>query len=69
MSNQLVQQALSKMGHNGRYQKMLLLFLAFAWFEITYLLLGCPFVYMNPLFVCTFSRGEFVAEKIACRSL
>ena len=32
MSNKLMQEALSKMGYNARYQKMLLVFLAITWF-------------------------------------
>ena len=47
-----IQQAVAAVGYNGRYQKILVVFLAILWFEITYMLLGCPFLFMNPVFIC-----------------
>ena len=68
MSNPLVQQALTKMGYNGRFQKILLAYLAVAWFGIAYILLGCSFIFMNPLFRCSFS-DDLVTEDEACDRL
>ena len=53
------------MGENAKYQKILLVFSTFMSFCITYSLLGCPFIFMNPLFTCSFTDKE-VQEDIAC---
>jgi hypothetical protein len=52
-------------GDSHRYQKILLVFSTFLYIEITLLLLGSPFIFMNPIFKCDFAAGE-VNEAVAC---
>lgn len=56
-----IQDAVAAVGYNAKYQKYLIAFFAIVWFEISYLLLGCPFLFMNPVFICT-SEPDPVSE-------
>jgi uncharacterized membrane protein YjjP (DUF1212 family) len=62
---QPVKQALEKIGLEGKYQKMLVVFLFLIAAEANYLLFGPTFIFMNPLFKCSFTQ-ELVDESIAC---
>ena len=55
MSESLVEQALQKVGDASRYQKILIVFMTFMYIEITWMLLGSTFVFMNPVFNCDFA--------------
>ena len=55
MTEGLIQQALRKVGDASRYQKILIFFMTLMYIEITWMLLGSTFVFMNPVFKCDFS--------------
>lgn len=64
----LVQQALHKVGDSSRYQKILVFFMTLMYIEITWMLLGSTFIFMNPVFKCDFSDQE-LTEADACPNL
>ena len=47
---------LSLVGDANRYQALLILFATVMFVEITFILLGSPFVFMNPSFKCVFTN-------------
>ena len=62
---QPVKKALAAIGDTGTYQKLLVAFLFFIATEVNYMLIGPTFIFMNPLFNCSFT-DELVDESIAC---
>lgn len=56
MSESMVEEALHKVGNASRYQKILIFFMTLMYIEITWMLLGSTFVFMNPIFKCSFSN-------------
>jgi len=65
---QPVKRALEAVGNAHAYQKYLIAFLFFIAAEVNYMLMGPTFIFMNPLFNCSFS-DELVDESIACNHL
>lgn len=65
---QPVKNALISVGDQHLYQKLLLLFLFFIEAQVTFMLMGPTFIFMNPLFKCTFS-DDLVDESQACHLL
>lgn len=63
-----VQKALAVVGNHGAYQKILIVFLFLMAGQVDYMLLGPSFIFMNPLFECSFSNQK-VDESIACPRL
>jgi hypothetical protein len=55
--HQPVKNALESIGNRGRYQKLLVVFLFFIAAEVNFLLFGPTFIFMNPLFKCSFADG------------
>lgn len=53
------------MGNRSRYQLIMLIYFTLLWVEITYMLLGSPYIFMNPVFRCN-SFDEEVTEADAC---
>jgi len=66
--HQPVQQALQAVGDRHNYQKLLVAFLFLIAAEVEFLLLGPTFIFMNPLFKCTFT-DQLVDESQACSRL
>jgi len=50
-----VQKALTVIGNRNAYQKLLIVFLFLIAGEVNYMLMGPTFIFMNPLFNCSFS--------------
>jgi hypothetical protein len=65
---QPVKNALITIGNKHTYQKIMVVFLFFISAEVNYMLLGPTFIFMNPLFNCSFS-DELVDEAQACDRL
>lgn len=53
--HQPVKNALQALGFRGKYQKLLVAFLFCIAAEVNYLLFGPTFIFMNPLFECSFT--------------
>lgn len=58
MAERLVEKALAIVGDSSQYQKILLAFTSLLYIEITYMLLGSSFIFMNPVFRCSFSNED-----------
>ena len=65
---QPVERVLDKIGKVGKYQKLLVAYLFFIAGFVNYLLMGPTYIYMNPVFQCTFA-DDLVDESIACDRL
>jgi len=65
---QPVKTALAAVGDQHTYQKILVVFLFLIAAEVNYLLMGPTFIFMNPLFDCSFADG-LVDESQACDRL
>jgi len=65
---QPVKNALCAIGDKHLYQIILVIFLFFIAAEVNYMLMGPTFIFMNPLFNCSFSN-ELVDEAQACNRL
>lgn len=50
-----VDRALDKIGKTGTYQKLFVGYLFFIAGFVNYLLMGPTYIYMNPVFQCTFT--------------
>lgn len=49
--------ALQKVGGHGRYQLFVMIFLCLFWIDISYMLLGPSYIFMNPTFHCSTLDG------------
>jgi hypothetical protein len=65
---QSVKVALNAVGDQHLYQKILVAFLFFIEVEVNFMLMAPTFIFMNPLFNCSFS-DELVDESQACHLL
>ena len=65
---QPVKKALDTIGSRGTYQKLMILLMFFIAAEVNYFIMGPTFIFMNPLFRCSFT-DELVDESIACDRL
>jgi hypothetical protein len=65
---QPVKIALNAVGDQHLYQKILVVFLFFLEVEVNFMLMAPTFIFMNPLFRCSFS-DELVDESQACSLL
>jgi hypothetical protein len=65
MATPYLEKALNLVGDSHNYQKYLIAFTSLVFVETTYILLGSPFIFLNPIFDCSFSQDR-VSEEIAC---
>ena len=60
-----MEQDFQKVGDASRYQKILIFFMTLMYIEITWMLLGSTFVFMNPVFNCN-GNDKDLTEADAC---
>lgn len=53
-----IQNAIECLGNKGKYQKLLMIFLIIAYMQLGFILLGAPFYYMNPIYMCMDEQGN-----------
>jgi hypothetical protein len=53
--HQPVDRALERVGKTGKYQKLFVVYLFFIAGFVNYLLMGPTYIFMNPVFSCTFA--------------
>ena len=68
MAEKLLEQSLALVGDSCKYQKIMIGFMTLVYIQITWMLLGSTFVFMNPVFRCSFSDQD-LTEADACPNI
>ena len=63
MNKDKIKEALSLVGNEHKYQKILIILISFSWIVLNFMLLGSTLLFMNPVFYCNGNFLKKVFEK------